>query len=944
MKNGVMRTQLRIKNLLYDIFTNEGQHMPLSCPNVSVTDIQSGVPFSFATPVLIYSPAVTLLFGLALVDKNNNIKEIISETKSSGISSETILNVNLSNSYFDCVVKSEISDSDNLRMITKESGTDKWKLVNDNWDIKAGIGVTDNIPQFVNAIWEIEPDHKIRITNNSTLDSIVGQEELETNFSKLLKGARYIVHSNSSIHMSNTSAVILVNDKVKSFCSLNNAAFRYDAFYDFFPDEEDLSIKVLTLVNGEGESRDIRKNNKGDLKEYFAKDNCNHVVDLTLSGIGADLDYDELRKNVPFLSSLNISSYLPENNKIIANALSDLPDLSNVVLPENVETIGAKAFMNNFLRTITIPSSVKNIEDYAFNQSGNCLEAVFSKAMTPPDLGLYVFGDDLSNKILYVLPGTIEDYRQQPGWSGFGTILESENPVMETYTVTIQGITYKLYPTYAAVLGYNEVECPEEVEFESHISYGNNNYTVTTIEPDAFIYNKKIKKLIIPETVEELGYNCFNGCHNLEEVTIKGPVKVLPISSFENCFELHSINFPPTLEIIDQYAMYGLASLRELRLPSSIKMINWNGLTNMKSLERIIFEGENDNFNLVDGTLYSKDWYYIICHTNGNKDNTDIKVHDEVVSAYWFPFSSKYIKTITLPETTLRELPIWFFEPDDLNYAFERMIIPDYLNIIPESSFYLPKHLTLGKGVDNIGQQQIGFGDYHIYCKNNVTFNAEDLCIPDVDSGREDYQGPISNFYFYTSLLKPNVNLDYEKYSNEQFYYEKNIDFYHLRVPGAVSGISNGWKESQTEEMWKYNLDKDNGILYLGQTLSGIEIIDLRINGVSQAPVTHNNFKVTFSNPEELNTIEVEVDFMVNNMESFTTIYDADFNSHLPSSEPVLVDSSVEWIQSSEESAIVVYNISGQILFSGEKGLMPKLPAGIYIIQSANKTRKVIIK
>ena len=71
----------------------------------------------------------------------------------------------------------------------------------------------------------------------------------------------------------------------------------------------------------------------------------------------------------------------------------------------------------------------------------------------------------------------------------------------------------------------------------------------------------------IPDSVTQLGYDCFKDNTTLEQVNIPSSVTRLDGRVFYNCSSLKSIVVPDSVEFIDTYTFYGCTSLEEMTLP-----------------------------------------------------------------------------------------------------------------------------------------------------------------------------------------------------------------------------------------------------------------------------------------------------------------------------------------------------------------------------------------
>ena len=114
-----------------------------------------------------------------------------------------------------------------------------------------------------------------------------------------------------------------------------------------------------------------------------------------------------------------------------------------------------------------------------------------------------------------------------------------------------------------------------------------NGITVREIGQDVFKDNKNIAVLIIPDTVERLGYRVCSGCTALREVRLSSSLRVISDEAFDGCSSLQKVNFPATLKEIRSDAFSGTA-LTEFTAPDSLTDIwgyAFKDCTALKSVE-----------------------------------------------------------------------------------------------------------------------------------------------------------------------------------------------------------------------------------------------------------------------------------------------------------------------------------------------------------------------
>ena len=207
--------------------------------------------------------------------------------------------------------------------------------------------------------------------------------------------------------------------------------------------------------------------------------------------------------------------------------------------------------------------------------------------------------------------------------------------------------------------GYNGddeiVEIPSEYE----------GIPVTTISFQAFSHQLGMKKVIIPDSVKEIGGYAFSGCPALEEVVFSDNIEKIGDRAFFNCKKLKTVNLPSEIINIGEYALgyYEDTKTGHCILIDDFKI---NGYTNSVA-ETYAADNEISFFSLGDAPLYifeyiieeiSEDLVYKMARIvkyNGKEkdviipDNVDGYTVDNILSSAFA--GNKYIQTVTIPET-----------------------------------------------------------------------------------------------------------------------------------------------------------------------------------------------------------------------------------------------------------------------------------------------------
>ena len=150
-------------------------------------------------------------------------------------------------------------------------------------------------------------------------------------------------------------------------------------------------------------------------------------------------------------------------------------------------------------------------------------------------------------------------------------------------------------PNSIRYIGYNAFEdCNSlrKAEFESPESLCKIRFESTFSNPLSFAHNlyingKEIKDVIIPTTVDSIGFGAFSGGENLISIEIPNSVKAIGGAAFYNCTSLELVKMSDSVKCIDQYAFANCSSLSTLHLPSSLTEIGYAAFAWCNGLKKI---------------------------------------------------------------------------------------------------------------------------------------------------------------------------------------------------------------------------------------------------------------------------------------------------------------------------------------------------------------------
>lgn len=129
----------------------------------------------------------------------------------------------------------------------------------------------------------------------------------------------------------------------------------------------------------------------------------------------------------------------------------------------------------------------------------------------------------------------------------------------------------------------------------------------------AFSDCKSLTNIKLPGTLTSVGDSCFSGCTGLKSVTLANDMKTIPDSLFSGCTSLSSVNLPSNLTSIGQFAFNG-TSISKLVIPDSCTSIGNSAFRGCKNLASVSF---GKNLKKIDSYAF-----------NGCKELTSITLPD----------------------------------------------------------------------------------------------------------------------------------------------------------------------------------------------------------------------------------------------------------------------------------------------------------------------------
>ena len=298
------------------------------------------------------------------------------------------------------------------------------------------------------------------------------------------------------------------------------------------------------------------------------------------------------------------------------------------------------------LRSITIPSSVKVINDYAF-QKCESLKKVDFMASSVEKIGTSVFSYTGIEEIELNLNNHFDDL--------YGMFTGCK----ELKKATINGSVEKLSFTFSECPSLESVELPNDLKILKSTFNGCTSLTEFTV----------------PDGVEEIGSYSFNFCTALEKVYMPDSITKIGQDAFSNCSKLYTVVMPKQLYSIGTRAFSGCRNLKDMHMPEVLYRIESQAFQNsslgdFKIPDTVTYIGISAFSGCVNSRFY------------GLPANIK-EICDEAFERCRFIYADNIFMKLTLPETLEKFEPTAFYN-SDVDYLY--ILNPDMEFIVDNAT------------------------------------------------------------------------------------------------------------------------------------------------------------------------------------------------------------------------------------------------------------------
>ena len=270
--------------------------------------------------------------------------------------------------------------------------------------------------------------------------------------------------------------------------------------------------------------------------------------------------------------------------------------LEELIIPEGVQIIRDRAFLNSGLQHITLPDSLDIIEDYAFDGCGLLQEVTIPGRVTEVEESLFYRCTSLKR-------------------------------------VTFLGNVVSIGDNAFGRSGLESIDLPK---------------SLTSLGQSAF-YGSNLREVVLPAGITKIPSSAFSNCKNLQSVTLLGEVTEIGDYAFADT-ALQSIHLPDSVVSIGQEAFQG-TNFTEIRISRACTEIGKKAFYE-STVERFVVAPDSQTFTAgKDGVLFSKDGTRLVLYPNGRADKIYVvPAGVERIEQYAF-YGNPNLEEVTFPES-----------------------------------------------------------------------------------------------------------------------------------------------------------------------------------------------------------------------------------------------------------------------------------------------------
>lgn len=332
-----------------------------------------------------------------------------------------------------------------------------------------------------------------------------------------------------------------------------------------------------------------------NLTSVVIPDGINNIPDAAFNGCSKLTDIINMPESVDTIgesafnrcSKLTSFPFIKDRLKVIGNSAFSNSGMSEITIPETVDSIGNQAFAYTKIISIAIPESATKLGQSLFYQCSQLASASLPSSVTQIPKGIFQNCKALTN--IEIPDGVTRiDDNAFYGCSKLASL---------TLPQTLEEIGSDAFRTNSAL---TQISLPENLRIIGDNAFYNCKLTsldipaaVDSIGKNAF-YGGAFTEVTYPANVTRTGGYTFAGCASLTSVTFPDNLVAIPDGLFKDCKNLPSINIPQSCKSIGHETFSGCTVL-DIAIPDQIETIGNRAFYNCKALETMILPATLDS-------------------------------------------------------------------------------------------------------------------------------------------------------------------------------------------------------------------------------------------------------------------------------------------------------------------------------------------------------------
>ena len=332
-------------------------------------------------------------------------------------------------------------------------------------------------------------------------------------------------------------------------------------------------------------------------REAFYEDSC--IVEMTLpEGVDSIAEF-------AFWNCRKWELSLPKRLRSLGGmAFYSCVTPDSLVIGERLKDIGYRAFVFNSatvekLKKVYVCQEEPILFDVELGRDDIFGKETFKIGRKTEERFPQVLADSCT---LYVPTGSREKYKALSPWVNFKHIEEfdyqssgEEEPADTTEVKNeFTALTEEGVEMIFTVISEEEKTCkvcriPELTEGHVTIPDEANGYQVVEVGTGAFLNQRSVTGVSIPETVTAIRSSAFAWCTELKEIHIPQSVSVIEGVTFHQCSNLTSVTLPDDMTEIPMSMFSGCKLLRSIDIPKDVTTIGQWAFESCSSLEGVEF-------------------------------------------------------------------------------------------------------------------------------------------------------------------------------------------------------------------------------------------------------------------------------------------------------------------------------------------------------------------